>query len=343
MTMRLLLFAVGLLLLVKGSDHFVKAAASLARRLGVSDFVIGLTLVALGTSVPELAAAVSAALKKESGLVLGNVIGANAANMLLITGIAALAGTVNTCREMIGRDGYIMLLVTACFALFAVNGTLGRLEAGVLLLLYLAYTLFLFTAKSGMEAGFDFKGFLNYFFRFRYVLTVRDGVVAGWRRGRAKVPRQARSGLLMDLLRLAAGGAAIAFGAEFFIAAASYFAALFAVPPLVIGASVVALGTTLPEMSVTVAAARKGFGNIAMGNVLGSCIANAGLIIGVSGLISPLGVKRAGLPLLLAMLLLSGLLLLVFIRSYWRIRKWEGALLLAAYAGFTAYLLSLAA
>jgi cation:H+ antiporter len=345
--MQLLLFGAGLLLLVKGADYFVKAAASLARKLGVSDFVIGLTLVALGTSVPELASALAAAFRGQGGLVLGTVIGANVANILLVTGIAAAFAVIRTRREMIGRDGFIMLGATVLFCVFAWNGTIHRGEAAVLLLVYVAYTLFLFTARADMEGQYGFRQFLRYFFGFRYILTLRDGVRAGFgrRQGGAvqagaagKDERTFREGILKDLLAMLAGGAAIAFGADLFVGAASFFAERLGVPPVVIGASIVSLGTTLPEMSVTVSAARKGFGNIALGNVLGSCITNIGLIVGAAGLISPLGAARARLPLLLGFLLLASMLLLVFIRSAWRIRRWEGAISLALYAVYAALL-----
>jgi cation:H+ antiporter len=347
MTTKLVLFGLGLLLLVKGSDHFVKAAASLAKKLGVSEFVIGLTLVALGTSVPELASALAAAFKGQGGLVLGTVVGANVANMLLISGLAGVLAAVRTRREMIGRDGYIMLAATALFCLFAWDGVFSRLEAAAMLLVYVAYILFLFTAKEGLDEQYGFRQFLNYLFRFQYLLTFKDRVVANLGRGGErkadsaadrKIARAFRAGVVRDLLVMAVGVAAIAFGAELFIGAAVHFAELLKVPPVLVGASIVSLGTTLPEMSVTVSAARRGFGHIAMGNVLGSCIANLGLIVGAAGLVQPLGADRSRLPLLLGFLLLSSLLHLGFIRTAWRIRRWEGAILLALYAAYAALL-----
>lgn len=343
MTIALLKFAVGLALLVKGADLFVRAAASLARRLGVSDFVVGLTLVALGTSVPELASALAASFRGAGGLVLGTVIGANVANMLLIAGLAGVVAAVQTQREMIDRDGLIMLAVTALFGLFAWDGSLGRLEAAFLLLVYAAYTLFLFTAKAGLAEQYGFKRFLKFFFRFEY-LRFAGGFLAGGRRDakdrapgeRAVAP--SRGGMVRDLAMMAASGAAIALGADLFVAAAVHFAESFHVPAVVIGASIVSLGTTLPEMSVTVSAARRGFGGIALGNVLGSCIANIGLIVGAAGLIRPLAAARQGLPLLLGFLFFAALFLLAMIRSAWRIRRWEGALMLAAYVLYVALL-----
>lgn len=347
MTIKILLFSAGLLLLVKGADYFVKAAASLAKKLGISELVIGLTLVSLGTSVPELASSIVAAFKGQTGLVVGMVIGANVANMLLITGIAAVFVAIGTKREMIERDGFIMLATTALFCLFAWNGAFSRLEAAAMLLVYVAYTLFLFTAKAGLEEQYGFRQFLNYLFRFQYILTIKDSVRAGLSRRKTakatavaekKIERAFQEGIVKDLLVMLAGGTAIAFGADLFIGAAVYFAEILKVSPVVVGASVVSFGTTLPEMSVTVSAARKGYGNIALGNVIGSCITNAGLIIGVSGLIRPLGAARAGLPLLLGFLLFANVLLLVLIRSAWRIRRWEGAILLIFYTAYAALL-----
>ena len=347
MPLKLLLFVLGLLLLVKGADYFVRAAASLAKKFGVSDFVIGLTLVALGTSVPELASALAAVFKKQGGLVLGTVIGANVANLLLISGLAGALAAVRTRREMVGRDGAIMLGATALFILFAWNGSFSRLEAATMLLVYVAYTLFLFTAKAGLEGEYGFRRFLNYLFRFQYILTIRDGIRSGLARRKAgkaataadrEIERAFRVGIVKDLLLMLGSGAAIAFGADLFVASAVFFAELMKVPPLTIGASIVSLGTTLPEMSVTVSAARKGFGNIALGNVLGSCITNIGLIVGTAGLVYPLGAPRARLPLLLGFLAMASLLLLIVIRSAWRIRRWEGAILLALYAAYATLL-----
>ncbi len=344
MTIILLTFAAGLALLVKGADYFVRAAASLARRLGVSELVIGLTLVALGTSVPELASVLAASFRGEGGLGLGTVIGANVADMLWIAGLAGLVGPMQTRREMIERDGLIMIVVTALLCLFAWNGSLGRLEAAVLLLAYSAYTLFLFTAGTGAEAGHGFVRFLRFLARFEFLRILRrrlpDGAGSGENVAAAPVEAAltAGGGVVRDLALLAASGAAIAFGANLFVGAAVRLAESFHVPAVMIGASIVSMGTTLPEMSVSVMAARRGLSGIALGNVLGSCIVNIGLIAGAAGLIRPLAVPRQGLPLLLGSLLFAGLLLLAMIRSTWRIRRWEGALMVAAYGAYIAML-----
>ena len=154
----------------------------LAKRKRLAFFI---TLVALGTSVPELASSIVASFKEQSGLVVGTVIGANVANMLLITGIAAAFAAIGTRRVMIERDGFIMLATTALFCLFAWNGSFSRFEAAAMLLVYVVYALFLFTAKAGLEEQYGFRQFLNYLFRFQYVLTIKDGVFAGIGRRKA--------------------------------------------------------------------------------------------------------------------------------------------------------------
>jgi cation:H+ antiporter len=159
MMIKLLLFGAGLLLLVKGADYLVKAAASLAKKLGVSDFVIGLTLVALGTSVPDLASSIAASFKGQSGLVVGTVIGANVANLLLISGIAAVFAAITTRRVMIERDGLIMLAATALFCLFAWDGSFSRFEAAAMLLIYVAYTLFLLLPRRDWKSSTAFGSF----------------------------------------------------------------------------------------------------------------------------------------------------------------------------------------
>ncbi len=344
MTAILLTFAAGLALLVKGADYFVRAAASLARMLGVSELVIGLTLVALGTSVPELASVLAASVRGEGGLGLGTVIGANMANMLWIAGLAGIVAPLRTRREMIDRDGMIMLMVTALLALFAWNGFLGRLEASVLLLAYAAYTLFLFTAGTRAEGEHGFTRFLKFLARFEFLWILRRRLPNGVANGESApaAPGEAApppgGGAGRDLALLAASGAAIAFGADLFVGAAVRLAESFHVPAVVIGASIVSMGTTLPELSVSVLAARRGLSGIALGNVMGSCIVNIGLIAGAAGLIRPVAIARRGLPLLLGYLLLAGFLLLAMVRSSWLIRRWEGALMVAAYGAYIAML-----
>lgn len=173
-----LLLILGLLLLVKGSDYFVNSAASLARRLGVSEFLIGLTLVAIGTSLPELATSIAACLKQQSGIIIGNVIGSNIANIGLIVGTAATIAVIKTSREMLSRDGLIMLFAAGLFYLFAWNRSINRVEAGIFLLLYTGYVLLLFGTGTWIKEKFRFKAFISSFFRFQYLSGIKNKMAA---------------------------------------------------------------------------------------------------------------------------------------------------------------------
>src|SRR3989338_3497352 len=158
-----LLFALGLILLVKGSDFFVKAAASIAKKLGVSGFVIGLTLVAVGTSIPEFAASIAASVKHESGLIMGNIVGSNIANIGLILGIVASFSVLKARKEMLERDGYIMIFAALLFLFFIIDQSVSRLEAIIFLLFYLAYVFFLFGIRAKGGGKYYFGEFINYF------------------------------------------------------------------------------------------------------------------------------------------------------------------------------------
>jgi len=338
----ILLFAFGLIFLVKGADYFIKSAASIAEKLGVSGFIIGLTLVALGTSIPELATAIAASLKKASGLVIGNVVGSNIANIGLIIGVAATIAVIKTKKPMLNRDGYIMLFASLLFYIFITNGIISRIEAVIFLLLYFAYMIFLMEMKPELQE-YHFGHFIRYFFRFQYLVTIRSRIFSAMNRKKKKevTPEEKRkikelfkAGLVKDFLILIISGFAVVLGANYFIEAAIFFANLFNVSDTFIGLSLVAVGTSLPELSVSITAARKGYGNIAVGNIIGSNIANIFLILGISGLIRPVSVIKSTLYYTAPFMIFMSILLLVFIRSYWNIRRIEGAVFLVLYAVF---------
>ncbi len=174
------LLVLGLGLLIKGSGLFVQSASSIARGLGVSELVVGLTLVAVGTSLPELVSAIIASLKSEGALVLGNVVGANVANITLIVGGAAALKTMPIAREMLERDGYMALVASALLGVFAFNGAVSMYEGAFLVLLYVAYTLFLVKTSQSYQSAYHISEFARYFFHFKYVTetarTVRNSL-----------------------------------------------------------------------------------------------------------------------------------------------------------------------
>jgi cation:H+ antiporter len=336
------LLVLGLVLLAKGSDFFVKSAASVAQKLGVSEFVIGLTLVALSTSIPELASSVIAALEQQSGIVIGNAVGSNIANIGLIVGIGALIARIKTKREMLRRDGYIMLFATLLFYVFIINGTVSRLEALIFLLLYIAYIVFLFEGKTKFKDKYEFKEFIRYFLEFKYIVTIRSIIIPRLKNknmpGDIKAKELSKPDIIKDFLVLIISGFAIVVGASYLVNEAIFFADFFDIPKTVIGISLVALGTSLPELGVTISAARQGYGNIAVGNVIGSNIANIFLVVGVSAMIFPLSVIKPMIFYLAPFMIFMSILLLIFIRSNWEISRIKGIAFLTLYTLFLAVL-----
>jgi cation:H+ antiporter len=341
----IVLFVLGLVLLVKGADFFVKSAAAIAQKLGVSGFVIGLTLVALGTSIPELASSVFAALKEESGIVIGNVVGSNIANIGLIVGLGALIATLKTREEMLKRDGYIMLFAALLFYVFIVNGRVTRGEALIFLLLYVAYILFLFESTPKSRDECVFNDFIRYFVEFRYLVTIKNSIVPAPSNEKGittkpgeKITELSETGLIKDSFVLIVSGCAVVLGANYLVNEAIFFAEFFDIPKTVIGISLVAVGTSLPEVGVTLSAARQGYGSIAVGNVIGSNIANVFLVIGVSALIFPLAVIKSTIYYNAPFMIFMSILLLIFIRTNWEIRRIEGIAFLLLYTLFVTVL-----
>jgi cation:H+ antiporter len=335
------LFVLGLVLLAKGSDFFVKSAAAIAQKQGVSDFVIGLTLVALGTSIPELASSVFAALKEESGIVLGNVVGSNIANIGLIIGLGAVITTIKTKQEMLKRDGYIMLFAVLLFYVFIINARISRGEAMIFLLFYVAYTVFLFEDKPKSKGDYAFNEFIKYFLQFRYLITIKNSIIPRLNNNKEitikaeeEVKKLPKTGLINDFLVLISSGFAVVLGANCLVNEAIFFAEFFAIPKTVIGISLVAVGTSLPEVGVTLSAARQGYGNIAIGNVIGSNIANIFLVLGVSALIFPLSVIKSTIYYNAPFMILMCIMLLVFLKSGWELRRIEGIVFLLLYTLF---------
>ena len=339
-TMNFLILLLGLVFLVKGSDYFVKAASTIAKKLGVSEFVIGLTLVAVGTSIPELASSIVASIQQASGIVIGNIVGSNIVNIGLIVGVAAFISPMKTEVEMLKRDGYIMLFAAVLFFVFALNGELSMLESGIFVLLYIAYVFFLFEEAEKYEGKLHFKEFITYFFKFKYINSAVQKINGNRNRGSESGNGNGRleGGFGKDILTLVLSCTAIVIGAKYFVEESIFFAELFGVPDTIIGTTLVAIGTSLPELVVTVSAARQGYGSIALGNIIGSNITNIFMILGLSGLLYPIAITEISLFFTTPVMIIISLILLVFISTGWEIKKWEGIALMAFYAAFLAVL-----
>lgn len=335
-----LLFFIGLVFLIKGSDFFVSSATRIANCLGVSEFVIGLTLVALGTSIPEMGASIAAAIQHQSGIVTGNALGSNIANIGLIMGIVAFFWVLKTNRQMLTRDGYIMLLAAVLFYVFLFNGTVSRMEGFLFLILYVVYILFVVETTSKLDHVYRFKDFATYFFKFKYIATINRGFSHNhdeWQKERGE-GTSGKGNLFKECGIVILSVVAICYGAKLLVEGAVFFAHFFHIPQTLIGLSLIAVGTSLPELSVSLSAARKGFGNIVVGNIIGSNIANIFLVIGVSSIISPLSIIRSTILVSAPFMIFLTILLLFFIWSRWQIERVEAIVLLLLYGVFLSYM-----
>ncbi len=309
MTLDLVLFLVGLVGLYFGSEWLVEGAGRLAVSFGISSFVVGLTVVAFGTSAPELVVSGLAAFRGNGALAIGNVVGSNIANIALILGIAALVRPIRVERTLIVRDVPIMIGFTLLFAVLARNGLLGRWEAGFLLVLFAAYMGHVVVdARKNPSA-----------------IRSLDDLEVG------------RSNRRRDLLLTIGGIVILAGGAQLLVGSAISIARVFGVSEVIIGLTLVAFGTSVPELAASVTAARRGEGQLVIGNIVGSNIFNITLILGVAGLIRPLPVDRAVLAFDTPLMIVLSLLLLPFVYTSRTIHSGEGAALLAIYVAFIAW------
>lgn len=250
----------GLVLLVFAGDYLVRGAVGLADKMGIPPLIVGLTIVAFGTSAPELVVAIDAAINNAPGLALGNVIGSNVANVLLVLGAPALIMPVATTIPGIHRNNIAMLLFTGIFMVMLFNGYLSRLEGGLLLFGIALFILYQMRRAKNGEA-----------------VDVDD--VDGPPHDNLRITGFILGGII-----------ALPIAAELVVSGASFIASSFGISETAIGLSIVAIGTSLPELATSVMAAWRGSTNVAVGNVVGSNIFNIGLIIGVTGLIIPMDV-----------------------------------------------------
>jgi cation:H+ antiporter len=310
MVLQLVLFVVGLAVLGVGAELFIRGAVRVARRFGVSPFVIGLTLVGFGTSAPELVVNLSAALRGNPDIAVGNVVGSNIANVGLILGIAAVVRPLTAHMRLLKVETPLVLAASIATWVMALDGDLGRWDAAILLVMFAA--VMIYVALSAR----------------REPPAVKEEI------GKS-VPRPER--MWVSLLFLALGLGGLVGGAQLMVDSAVALAEGWGMSKALIGLTIVAVGTSLPELASTVAAAVRGQSDIAVGNVVGSNLFNLLLILGATAAICPLpvdaGVKAFDLPVMCGFALLLLLVLLNGLKVY----RWEGAILLVAYAAVTAW------
>ena len=298
---------VGFVLLVKGADLFVEGSASAARLLRVPAAVIGLTVVAFGTSAPELAVSVTAALAGSNGIALGNVIGSNMFNLLMVTGLSSMAAAMPVDRGLMNWDFFFSIAVSVVMlAMTAFDRQMGRIDGAVMLALF------------------------AYFLYHVFQTAVRERRSAQKERRSLSAPPSA--------VYIAAGLGAVVLGSGMVVDCASALASAFGLSENLIGLTVVALGTSLPELVTSMVAARKGENGLALGNVIGSNIFNILLIMGVSSSVSPIQVTVSTVYDLICLILVSCVCWAMGRRKMCYTRA-HGILMVGMYAVYMIYVL----
>lgn len=352
---QLLFFGALLAVLVKSSDYFVESVAKIAKYLGVSEFTIGLTVVAIGTSLPELTSSLMASLSNETELAVGNIVGSNIANMGLILSLSAAVVALKTNKKMLLRDCMVLLAVSFLFYLFCLDGVVSLPEGVVLLLLAPLYLAYLFEFRPQIRRGlYNVREYLTKSYKINQIGDLhryRELFDKGLKQktydnfvGRAfdlknydkigKETARLKVGLARDTIILLISGLTLFVSARYIIPVAVEIATIFMMPQNIIGVTLLAVGTSLPELMVSISSIRRGFGNLLVGNILGSNIFNLTLVGGASAITMPLSIEASTLFLTLPFMVLMTILTLVFIRTGWRIKRVEGVGLFVLYLAF---------
>ena len=315
MLLNALLIIVGIVLVLKGADLLTKGGADLARRMNVPELVVGLTIVAAGTSAPELFVSLVSALKGTPDLAVGNVVGSNIMNTLVIVGVTAMVAPMAISRQTVFKDMPFTVGASALLMVVALDGvhslslwgnTISRLDGVLLLLGFVAFMYYTFSMARKGEAE-------------------------------AVATKQPVSAWLCVVLMLV-GLAMLVAGSELFVQSASSLAAALGVSESVIGLTIVAGGTSLPELATSIVAARKGQSAMAIGNVIGSNVFNILLILGLTATVCPMQI--GGITMVdMAMMVVSVVVLWFFSYTKLTVARWEGAVLTAAYLAYLGWLL----
>ena len=327
MLLELTLFAISLVAVTLGADWLVTSASRLAEKLGLSPLVVGLTIVAFGTSAPELVVSVTAAWRGQAGLAIGNVMGSTVANVGLIVGVAALTRPIAVHRRVLKRESPLLIIVLALVMVLSFNNALGRLDGFVLLTGFSFYMAFLL--RWGIEEG-----------QANHRALATEAPETKEPDGPTSTSR--RSSVAWNTVRIMVGLAALLIGGRGLVDAATEIAREFHVPEEVIGATMLAIGTSLPELASTLAAAIRGLGDIAIGNVVGSNVFNLTFVLGIAALVGDLQLTQSTVIRQVVPALIFCVVLIPLAYSGRRVNRWEGAVLLSGYAGFIFWVLQAA-
>lgn len=341
MAINIVLLVLGVIIVLKGADWLTDGAVNIATRFGVSQMVIGLTIVAMGTSMPEFCVSMVSALKGTPDLAVGNVVGSNTLNTLLIVGCSALVAPIMVKRSSVKRDIPFAVVASLLMLLFCLDGAIGRVDAAVL---FAGFCLFMFVtlkyAKTteGPAASVATNG------AAMATAAAASTSVSEASTSQTSAPEASTSqssaseaSMLKAVVMLVVGLLCLIAGSNMFVDNASFVASSLGVSDAVIGLTIVAGGTSLPELATSMVSAKKGNSDIAIGNVIGSNVFNILMIIGITGLVKPMHI--AGITTLdLIMMLASMLLMWFFCRTTYKVKRWEGAVLTIVYLAYLTWL-----
>ena len=308
------MFLVGLIVLTTGGEFLVRGSVKLARALGVSAFVVGLTVVSMGTSAPELVVCVISAWRGKEAFVLGNVVGSNIINVLVALGISATIAAVPIQRQLLKKDLWVMWGVSCLLVVLSWDDVISRPEAGGLVLLLVGYLWAQVRRAKRHRANEEQKG----------------------------VERPGSARLLLYVAMTLLGLAGLALGAHWMVDSAAYMAQAWGVSETVVGLTILAGGTSLPELATFVVAAIHRQHDLAVGNIIGSNIFNILGILGCAGLIQSIGVAPAMFLVHYPIMIIAALVLGLVVTTTNRISRSEGSVAVLLYAGYACYLYSTA-
>ena len=309
--LQIALLVVGFVMLIKGADWFVEGASKIADRLGIPQLVIGLTIVAMGTSAPETAVSISAALKGSAEIAVGNVVGSNILNILIILGITSIIIPLSVQKSTIKYEIPYMILITVIFAVLGLTDNVIGIGDGLILWgLFIIYLVYLFRmAKKGQAAAEEVED---------------DGK---------------QDSVLKMIALIVVGVVLIVLGSNVSVDAATELARIFGMSERLIGLTIVALGTSLPELVTSVTAGIKGKADIAIGNIVGSNVFNILFVIGTSALITRVVYQANFLVDSIVCVAVAALLLVCVLNKDNKLKRWGGITMLVCYAAYFVYLI----
>ena len=302
---QLILLIVGFILLIKGSDFFVDGSSNIASILKIPTLIVGLTIVAFGTSAPEAAVSITSSLSGNNALAVSNVIGSNLFNMMLIIGLCALLRELKIGRDVLNKDLPFLVVITAILSGFIIIGwSISRVEGIILFLLIIGYVSYLvYSAKNTKEA---------------------------------QIVEKPKMSLLRSIIYIVGGVAGIIIGADFVVDSASYIAIAFGMSETLVGLTIVAIGTSLPELVTSLTALKKEENQLIIGNVIGSNIFNILFVLGASSIISPITINP-NMIVDIALMLGVTILFFIFGKTQDKYDKKEGFILVALFITYMAF------